>query len=195
MILNVGSSSDFFDDPLLFTSLDSSFDVGFGPFYDDPIPLSFSHSQDESCSEFQGFVEYHNPVTDGASSTLFPIPQGSPKDNQIPDPIEVSNNTTELPQSTEAPTTSSAIEFADTFPELFTSNTSTISPSDGSESALLGGGDAQPMQQSGPFRCLQCEKVFSKQSKLKYELLLRFVLAYTNCHKPPFQDAQPAAPL
>ncbi|KIN02969.1 hypothetical protein OIDMADRAFT_52787 [Oidiodendron maius Zn] len=91
-----------------------------------------------------------------------------PQDNLIQELIEVSNNTnTELPQSTEAPTTSSAIEFADTFPELFTSNASTISPSDGSESALLGGGNAQPMQQSGPFRCSQCEKVFPKQSKLK----------------------------
>ena len=97
---------------------------------------------------------------------LFPILQGSPQDNLIQELIEVSNNTTtELPQPTKAPTISSAIEFADTFPELFTSNTSTISPSHGSESALLGGGDAQPMQQSGPFRCLQCEKDIPKTVK------------------------------
>jgi hypothetical protein len=196
LILNVGSSSDFFDDPLLFISPDSSFDTGFGLFYDDLIPLSLSYSQDEPCSEFQGFIEYDNPVTDGALSTLFPILQGSPQDNLIQDPTEVSSNpTTELPQSIEASTTSSTIKFANTFPEPLTSNTSTISLSDSSESALLGGGDVQPTKQSRPFRCLQCEKVFPKQSNLKYELLLRFVFAYTNCYKPPFQDAQPTVPL
>jgi hypothetical protein len=158
--------------------------------------LSLSYSQDEPCSELQGFIEYDNPVTDGALSTLFPILQGSPQYNLIQDLTEVSSNAaTEPPQSTEVPTIPSTIRFADTFPEPLTSSTSAISLSDCSESALLGGGDVQPTQQSRPFRCLQCEKVFPKQSNLKYELLFCFVLAYTNCYKPPFQDAQPTVPL